>query len=181
MTRATLFQKYNSFSILVHLSRRLKCTIVITRCPSVVRPSSVTFLLFDFFSETTERFSTTHDRKQDINVLYQVDVIWPIRKNKMATQASDWLRHFRLLLWNCWTKLNEVLQEAKSQCLLTSLCFSSAYRKIKKTLIGWHIFIFSIEPLNRIKRNLTGSKISMTSTNLWFLEPIGKQDGNSSF
>ena len=40
---------------LVHLSRRLKCTIVIMRCPSSVvrRPSSLTFHIFDFFSETT--------------------------------------------------------------------------------------------------------------------------------
>ena len=28
------------------------------------------------------------------------------RKNKMAALASDWLRHFSLLLWNCWTEFN---------------------------------------------------------------------------
>ena len=43
--------KYEQFYFLVHLSRKLKCTIVITRCPSV-RPS-LTFHIFDFFSETT--------------------------------------------------------------------------------------------------------------------------------
>ena len=30
-----------------------------------------------------------------------------IGKCKMAALASDWLRHFRLLLWNCWTEFNE--------------------------------------------------------------------------
>ena len=42
--------------LLVHLSRRFTCTIVITRCPSL------TFHIFDFFSETAERNSTKLDR-----------------------------------------------------------------------------------------------------------------------
>ena len=69
--------------------------------------------IFDF-SETTERNSTKLDRKQDLNALYQVRVFRADRKNKMAALASDWLRHFRLLLWNCWTKFNETWQEARS-------------------------------------------------------------------
>ena len=49
--------------ILVHLSRRLKCTIVIytlsvVRLWSVPHPSSLTFHIFDFSSETTEWNST---------------------------------------------------------------------------------------------------------------------------
>ena len=83
---------------LVHLSRRLKCTIVITHCPSSVRRPSLTFHIFDFSSETPERNSTKLDRKQDLNILYQVCVFRADRKNKMAALASDWLRHFRLLL-----------------------------------------------------------------------------------
>ena len=71
---------------LVHLRRRLKYTIVITRCPSYL-----TFHILDFSSETTERNSTKHDRKQDLIVLYQACVFsglirktrwlpWPIRQ-----------------------------------------------------------------------------------------------------
>ena len=52
----------------------------------------------DFSSETTKRNSTKLDRKQDLNVLYQVCVFRADWKNKMAALASDWLRHFRLLL-----------------------------------------------------------------------------------
>ena len=74
----------------------------VVRRPSVGRPSvrrpSLTFQIFDFSSETAERNSTKLDRKQDVNVLYQVCVFWADRKNKMAALASDWLRHFRLLL-----------------------------------------------------------------------------------
>ena len=54
--------------------------------------------IFDFSSETAERNSTKLDRKQDLNVLYQVCVFRADRKNKMAALASNWLRHFRLLL-----------------------------------------------------------------------------------
>ena len=161
---------YNEFS--VHLSRRLKCTIVIMRCPSSVRPLSaiinfspsplnplngirqiwqearsqcllpsfcffgpirklrwppwplIDWDIFDFSSETTERNSTKLDRKQDLNILYQVCVFLADQKNKMAALASDWLRHFRLFLWNPWTEFNETRQEASSQLPLQSLCFS---------------------------------------------------------
>ena len=79
---------------------------------------------FDFFSKTAERNSTKLDRKQDLNVLYQVCVFRADRKNKMAALASDLLRHFWLLLWNHWKEFHETWQEARSQCPLPSLCFS---------------------------------------------------------
>ena len=78
--------------------------------------------IFDF-SETAERNSIKLDRKQDLKVLYQVCVFQANRKNKMAALASDWLRHFRLLLWNRWTEFNETWQVARFQRPLPSLCF----------------------------------------------------------
>ena len=103
--------------------------------------------IFDFSSETVERNSTKLDRKQDLNVLYQVCVFRADRKNKMAALASDWLRHFRLLLWNRWTELNESWQEARSQRPLPSLCFGpiGKTRWPPWSLIGWDIFDFSSE------------------------------------
>ena len=167
---------------LVHLSRRLKCTIVITRCPSsVVRPSvrrpSLTFHIFDFSSETAERNSMKLDRKQDLNVLYKVCVFRADLKNNMAALASDWLRHFRLLLWNCWTEFNETWQEARSQHPLPSLCFSGRLEKQDGRPGLWLAETFSTSPLkllNGIQRNLTGSKISTSSTKFVFFGPIWK-------
>ena len=75
-------------------------------------------------SETTEQNSTKLDRKQDLNVLYQVCVFLADRKNKMAALASNRLRQFRLLLWNRWTEFNQTWQEARSQSSLPSLCYS---------------------------------------------------------
>ena len=86
--------------------------------------------IFDFLSEIAERSSTKLDRKQDLNVLFQVCVLRADRKNKMAALASDLLRHFS-----------------------TS----------------------SLKPLNKIQGNLTGSKISMSSTKVVFFEPTNKQ------
>ena len=80
--------------------------------------------IFDFSSETAERNSTKLDMMQDLNVLYQVCVFLADWKNKMAALTSDWLRHFRLLLWNRWTEFKETWQEARSQRPLPSLYFS---------------------------------------------------------
>ena len=106
--------------------------------------------IFDFSSETAERNSMKLYRKQDLNVLYQVCVFWANRKNKMAAPASDWLRHFGLLLWP------------------------------PLPLIGWYILDFSsdLKPLNEIQPNLTGSKISVSSTKFVFWDQLEKQDGH---
>ena len=164
-------------TLLVHLSRRLKCTIVITRCPSSVRPS-LTFHIFDFSSETTEQNSTKLDRMQELNILYQVCVFRADRKNKMAALASDWLRHFRLLLWNRWTEFNVTWQEARSQGPLPSLCFSGQSEKQDGRPGLWLAETFSTSPLkppNWIQRNLPGSKISTSSTKFVFFRPMSKQ------
>ena len=133
--------------------------------------------IFDFSSETAEQNSTKLDRKQDLNVLYQVCVFRADPKNKMATLASDWLRHFQLLLWNRWTEFNETWQEARSQRPLPSLCFSGRSEKQDGRPGLWLFETFStspLKPLNEIQRNLTGSKISTSSTKFVFFGPIGK-------
>ena len=110
-------------------------------------------------------------RKQDLNVLYQVCVFRADRKNKMAALASDWLRHFRLLLWNLWMELNETWQEARSQHPLSSLCFSGRSGKQNGRPGLWLVKIYStspLKPLNRIQWNLTGSKISTSFTKFLF-------------
>ena len=112
---------------------------------SVVRPS-LTFHICDLSSETAERNLTKLDRKQDLNFLYQVCVFRADRKNKMAALASDWLRHFQLLLWNRQTEFNETWQEAISERPLPSLCFFVPIGKTRWPpwpLIGWDTFDFS--------------------------------------
>ena len=134
--------------------------------------------IFDFSSETDERNSKKLDRKQDFNVLYQICVFRVDWKNKMAVLASDWLGHFRLLLWNRWTEFNETLQEARSQGPLPSLCSLGWSEKQDGRPGLWLAGTFStspLKPLNRIQRNLTGSKISTFSTKFVFFRLMSKQ------
>ena len=211
---------------LVHLSRRLKCTIVITRYPSsVVRPSVVNFshfrlLFWNCWTEFNETWQEARSQrplpslcfsgwseKQDgrpglwLAGTFSTSSLKPLkgiqrnftgskistsstkfvfranRKNKMAVLASDWLRHFRLLLWNRWMEFNETWQEARSQLLLPSLCYSGRSEKQDGRPGLWLVETFStssLKSLNRIQRNLTGSKISMSSTKIVFFGPIGK-------
>ena len=91
--------------------------------------------------------------------------------------ASDWLRHFRLLLWNCWKEFDETWQEARSKRPLPSLCFSGRSEKQDGRPGLWLAETFStsfLKPLNRIQRNLIGSKISTPSTKFVFFGPIEK-------
>ena len=125
--------------------------------------------------KTAEQNSTKLDRKKDLNVLYKVCVFHVDRKNKMAALASDWPRHFQLLLWNRCIEFNETWQEARFQCPLPSLCFSGRSEKQDARPGLWLAETFStspLKPLNRIQRNLTVSKISMSSTKFVFFEQI---------
>ena len=127
-----------------------------------------------------EQNSTKLDRKQNLNVLYQVYVFRADRKNKIASPASDCLRQFPLLLWKHWTEFNETWQEARSLHPLPSLCFSGRSEKQDGRPGLWLAETFStspLRPLNGIQRNLTGSKISTSSTKFVFYGPLEEQDG----
>ena len=94
----------------------------------------------------------------------------------MAALASDWLRHFRRLLWNRWTEFNETWQEAKLQRSPPIACFSGRSEKQDGCPCLWlaETFSTSLKPLNGIQRNMTGSKITMSSAKFVFFRPIGK-------
>ena len=137
---------------------------------------SLTFHIFNFSSETTEWNSTKLNRKQGRSALYKICVFQADRKNKMATLASDWLRHFSLL-WNRWPEFNKTWQESRSQRPLPSLCFSGQLEKQDCRPGLWLAETFSTSPLKLltgIQRNLTGIKISKSSTKFVFFRQIGK-------
>ena len=69
--------------------------------------------IFDFFSDTAERNSTKLDRKQDLNVLYQVCVFSGGCENQDGGPGL-WLAETIRLLWKCWTEFKEAWQEARS-------------------------------------------------------------------
>ena len=133
--------------------------------------------IFDFSSETDEQNSTKLDRMQDLNVLYQVCVFRADRKNKMAALASDWLRHFRLLLWNRWTEFNETWQEARSQRPLPSLCFSGRSEKNMAALASdWlrHIWLLLWNRWTEFNETSQEARSQRPLPSLCFSGPIRK-------
>ena len=133
--------------------------------------------IFDFFSETAEWNSTkTWQEVRSQRPLLSL-CFWVDRKNKMAALASDWLRHFRLLLRNRWTEFNKTWQEARPQRPLPSLCFSGRSEIQDGRPDLWLAETFSTSPLKSVKRiqqNLIGCKISTSSTKFVFFGSIGK-------
>ena len=109
--------------------------------------------IFNFSSETAEQNSTKLDMKQDLNTLYQVCVFRANQKNKMVMPASDWLRQFRLLLWNHWMEFNKTWQEARSQRPLPSLCFSGWSEKQAGHQSLWLAETFSTSPLKPLNES----------------------------
>ena len=106
-------------------------------------------------------------------------VVFLGRSEKQDGRPGLWLglRHFLLLIWNRWTEFDETWQEIRYQCLLPSLCFSGRSEKQDDRPGLWLAETFStspLKPLNRIQRNLTGSKIPMSSTRFVFFGQKGK-------
>ena len=107
---------------------------------------------------------------------------WAERKNKMAALASNWLRHFRLSLWHRWMECNETWHDERFRRPLSSLhCLCLCWSEKEDGRPGlWLVKTFStspLKPLNRIQRNLSGSKISTSSTKFVFLGRLEKQYG----
>ena len=97
--------------------------------------------------------------------------------SKISPLASDWLKLMGLQLWIRWTEFKETSQEARSQRPLPSLCFLGGSEKQDGRPGLWFTETFwtsLLKPLNGIQRNLTGSKISTSSTKFEFFWPIGK-------
>ena len=143
---------------------------------SVVRPS-LTFHIFDFFSETAEQNSTKLDRKQELNILYQV-CVFSGRSEKQDGRPGLWLAEtFSTSLLKPLKGIQQNLTGSKISMSSTKFVFFVLIentRWLPWPLIGWDIFDFFSETANRIQWNWTGSKISMSYTKFVFFGPIGK-------
>ena len=117
----------------------------IVRRPSVHRLSSLTFHKFDFSSKTEDQNWMKLDRKQDLNILYQVCVFRADQKQDggpglwlVETFSTSTLKPVKGNQWN--------LIGSK---ILTSSTYFVFFGLIGKTrwppwpLIGWDIFDFS--------------------------------------
>ena len=141
---------------LMHRSRRLKFTIVITPCPSsvVFRP---------YIPETAEQNSTKLDRKQDLNTLYKLCV-------SLHAPASDWLTPLKPL-----NRYKRNLTRSKNSTSSAKFLFFGPFGQQDDRLGLWLAELFAISILKQLKeiqRNLTERKISASSTMFVFFGPI---------
>ena len=129
--------------------------------------------IFDFSSETAERNSPKLDRKQDLNALYQVYVFRADRKTR--------LRPWPLIGWDIFDFSSKTAERYSTKLdrkqvlnVIYQVCVFWADRKKKNKMAAlasdWlrHIWTFPLKPLNRIQRNLTGSKTLTSSTKFVF-------------
>ena len=98
---------------------------------------------FDFFSATAQWISTKLDRKQVLNVLYQLCVFRADRKSKMAALASHWLKHFSTSSPQPLNGFGRNLTGSKSSTSSINFVFLVLIgnpRWPPWSLIGWNIF-----------------------------------------
>ena len=87
------------------------------------------------------------------------------------------MRHYRLLLWNCWMKFNETWQEARTQGPLPSFCFCNRLKN-KMTTVASHWLKNFDFPSETAERNFNKTWQEARSlrplTSLCFFGPISK-------
>ena len=113
--------------------------------------------IFDFSSETAERNSTKLNRKQDLNVLYQV-CVFKGRSEKQDGRPGLWLAE--TFSTSPLKPLNGIQRNWTGSKILTSSTKWMFLGPIRKTrwpqwpLIGWDIFHFSSETAERNSKKL---------------------------
>ena len=143
---------------------------------SVVRPSVVNFSHFWLLWNHWTEFNETRQEARTQHPL--PSLCFSVQSEKQDGRPGLWLAEtFSTSSLNPWTEFNETWQEARSQRPVPSLCFSGSSEKQDGHPGLWLAETFStspLKPLNRIQQNLTGSKISTSSTKFVFFRPIGK-------
>ena len=150
----------------------------------VCRPSVVNFHILDFFSETTEQNLMKLDRKQELNILYQVCVFfWPIKKKKKKNgRPGLWLAEtFSTSPLKPLNGIRQNLTRSKDFASSTKFVFFGPIEKKDGCLGLWLTETFStssLQPLNWIRWNFTESKNSTSSTKFLWRQLLGWLENN---
>ena len=145
---------------------------------SAVRRPSLTFHIFDFSSETAEWNSTKLDRKQYLNVLYQVCVFFFGRSGKQDGCPGLWLAE--TFSTSPLKPLNGIQRNLTGSKISTSPTRFVFFGMIRKTrwppwpLIGWDIFDFYSETAERNSMKLDRKEDLNVLCQVCVFGPIGK-------
>ena len=127
------------------------------------------------FSETVERNSMKFDRNVS-NPLPNL-CFWADWKTKNTALASDWPRHFWLLLWNCWTEIQRKLDRKQALNIHYQVRVLGPIGNQDGHPGLWlaeTFFTSSLQRLNRIQRNLMGTRSQhfyQFRVQWWFVYP----------
>ena len=102
------------------------------------------------------------------------------RKTKMATLASVWLIHFRLLFCYGWTESKDTWQEERSQLLLPRCFFANRKTKMSTLASVWliHFDFFSAMAEKNSRKLDREARSQCPLTSLCFLGRSENQDGH---
>ena len=150
----------------MHLSRRLKCTIVIMRCPSsvVFNFSYIRLLLWNRWTEFNETWQKARSQRPLPSLCFSG------RSEKQDGRPGLWLAE--TFLTSPLKMLNRIrwnLTCRKISTSFTKFVFSGRSEKQNGRPGLWlaETFVTSpLKPLNGILWNLTGKKMSTSSTNI---------------
>ena len=142
-----------------------------------VCPSVGNFHIFVFSSATAE-WNSNIKMRQEANTQCPLPSLCCMtdRKSKMASLVSDWLRHFRLLLCNCWTEFKELNRKQDINVLYQVCAFwpIGKLRWLPWLLVGWYIFDFFSATTERTSMTLDRKQALNVFYQLCVVGPIGK-------
>ena len=133
------FQFSIHYWYLAHLSWKLKWAFLINICPS----SGVRRWLFTFLTSSQEpQVGLTPNLVQMFYTRSHTSVVTfrGRQKSKMATMASDWLRHFELLLKNHWLDWLQTWYRCSTQGPTQVLSLIHISEPTRPRLISYAVF-----------------------------------------
>ena len=160
--------RYHYRFSLVHLSRRLKCTIVITRCP--VRSCNFSHFRLLLWHRWTE-FNETWQEARSQRLLPSLWFFGSIGKKQDGRPGLWFAETFSISPLKPLNRIQRNLAGRQDLNNLYQVRFSDWSEKQDGRPGLWFAETFStspVKPLKGIQRNSTGSKISKSSTKFVF-------------
>ena len=136
---------------LVHLSRRLKCTIVIMRCRGLWLAETSSTSPLKPLNGIQRNLTESNISMSSTKFVF----FWPTGKTRWPPWPLIGWNIFDFSSENCWTEFKETWYEARSQRPLPSLCFSGRSEKQDGRRGLWLAETFSTFPLKPLSGNST--------------------------
>ena len=137
------------------------------------------FLLWDRWTEFRRNFSLY--RKLELNVLCKICVFRTDQKTNMTPATSEWLRHFRLLLWNRWWNLTKLARKQETNALYQVFYFHADWKtKMAALAFDWLRYFRLLWNWTEFDETLQEARTQRPLPSLCFGDRKENQDGRPS-